>query len=232
MTTPCPHCQNPAPADSAHAPYCCHGCLLAHRFITEAGLGRYYDLRQGPGAPARDRDAGEHEIPAFVDALLSDARAAKPVNGDDGALRVSVDVAGIQCAACVFLLEQLFKRRAGALRITVNPGLGRLELWFREPAFSLAGYLDDIAGLGYKSGPARKEADAPLDDLVVRFGVVAAIAMNSMIFSFSVYFGLSRENDRTLFSIFQWLNLALTLASVVVGGGVFFRGAVKAQRPG
>ena len=76
MTTPCPHCQNPAPADSAHAPYCCHGCLLAHRFITEAGLGRYYDLRQGPGAPARDRDAGEHEIPAFVDALLSDARDA------------------------------------------------------------------------------------------------------------------------------------------------------------
>lgn len=224
---PCPHCQSLVKPQSANAPYCCHGCQLAHRFLQDAGLSRYYDLRQGPGVPARDESGAGTS--AYLVPLLAAARAAAD---RDGVVHLSIDVAGIQCAACVYLLEQLFRRREGAVRIAVNPGVGRLDLSFRDPGFDLPAYLDEIARLGYPCGPARKQADAPFDDLLVRFGVAMAIAMNSMIFSFSVYFGLSYQDDRALFLVFSYLNLGLTLLSVIVGGSVFFRGAYHALRRG
>lgn len=220
----CPHCGNPVPAGADSAPYCCGGCRAAHQFLLSAGLHRFYDLRGGAGVPAAADDG--RPARAWLEPLLEQARATAA----GGALQLTVDVQGIQCAACVWLLEQLFRRLPGGLRIAVNPGIGRLQLWFRDGEFPLQEYLDEIGRFGYRTGPARKEADAALDGLLVRFGVCALIAMNSMIFSFSFYFGLSPKDDGGVYALFAWLNWLLSIAATLVGGSVFFRGAVLALR--
>ena len=40
-----------------------------------------------------------------------------------GVCRLDVDVQGIRCSACVWLLRELFMRQDGALDAVVNPGV-------------------------------------------------------------------------------------------------------------
>jgi Cu2+-exporting ATPase len=74
--------------------------------------------------------------------------------------------------------------------------------------------------------------------LLVRLGVCAAIAMNAMILAVSLYFGLgeaaagSAAGEGALAVLFGWILLGLGTLSLVVGGPVFFRGAIAGVRVG
>ena len=194
--------------------------------MTGAGLERFYDLRDPVTAPIGD--AGVERQHSF--AWLAPLKAAAQQRSCDDTVRLTIDVQGIQCAACVWLLEKVFRRHPGALRIEVNPGVGRLDLTFDPSRLDIEAYLAEIGGLGYRTGPPLKGSDQAIDGLLVRLGLCAAIAMNSMIFSLSFYFGMTEAKDGDLASIFAWLNLALATAAVAIGGSVFIKGAFAAAR--
>ena len=225
MSNSCPHCNNPTPAGASAAPYCCQGCRLAHQFLLDAGLDRFYALREGTALPAVGDSAAAVGPLAWLEPLLEQAVE------QDGIRRLILDVQGIKCAACVWLLERLYSRLPGAVEIRVNSGVGRLELLFRRE-FEVRAYLEDLARFGYRTGPPCKQSDGALDDLWVRFGVCAAIAMNSMIFSFALYFGLSAASEPGLYRIFSWANWLLSIAAVAVGGSIFIKSAAQALRRG
>ncbi len=225
MAIHCPHCKNPTPAGAGSAPFCCQGCRLAHEFLIDAGLGRFYELHEGTALPAVG-DAAASELPLAWLVPLLEQTVEK-----DGLLRLVLDVQGIKCAACVWLLERLFTRLPGAVEIRINSGVGRLELLFRRE-FDVRAYLQELAKFGYRTGPPCKQSDGALDELWVRFGVCAAIAMNTMIFSFALYFGLSAASEPALYRIFSWANWLLSIAAVAVGGSVFIKSAAQALRRG
>ena len=225
QTSCCPHCDSPTGTSAPHAPYCCQGCKVAHQFLQDAGLDRFYSLRQGTALPAIGDAAASPGPLAWLEPLLTQAAAQGPIR------RLVLDVQGIQCAACVWLMERLYARQPGALEVQINPGIGRMELVFR-PELDVRAYLNDLATFGYRVGPPSKQADGVLDDLLVRFGICAAIAMNSMIFSFALYFGLAATSEPTLFRIFSWANWLLSVAGVSVGGSIFIKSAAQALRRG
>ncbi len=203
----CLHCGSSCdPGDT----FCCSGCEAVYGLLRGEGLGRYYDLRGDVGLPATEARARDHK---WLEVL-----AQSP--------RMTLDVQGIQCAACVWLFEQLFRRHEGALSIVVNPALGKMDLSVTG-AFSLRDFVVDVERFGYAVGPSLKDDRAPPGDLLTRIGVCVAIAMNTMIFSVAVYAGL-REGP--LFRLFGALNFALETLSVIVGGTVFFRSAWQAIR--
>jgi Cu2+-exporting ATPase len=205
---------------------------VAHQLLREAGLDRFYQLRAGTTLPSLCEIPARAGALTWLEPLLEAARAAAPQDPrQDAIIRLVLDVQGIQCAACVWLLEQLYQRRTGALEIRINPGIGSMELLFR-PEFDVRGYVQDILPLGYRVGPPCKKSDGAFDDLLVRLGVCAALAMNSMIFSFALYFGLSAQSDPVLHRIFSWANWLLAIASVLVGGSVFLQSAARALRRG
>ncbi|MGM0576076.1 MAG: heavy metal translocating P-type ATPase [Myxococcota bacterium] len=225
----CPHCDLPVSSDLPTTPYCCRGCRMAHRLLRDGGLERFYDLRRGPGLPVGD--AAEDASWSWLGGLLEQARATACGSACDGQLTLSVDVQGIHCAACVWLIETLFKRRPGAVHADVDPGLGRLEMTFREGEFPVREFLEELARCGYRTGPARKEGRAKGDDLLLRLGVVVAVAMNGMMLSLAGYFGMS-ESDGALYTTFTWVNAGLAAIAVAVGGPVFFRGAWQGLKRG
>lgn len=223
MRSPCPHCHGPAEG-SASAPYCCTGCRAAHELIQQAGLSRFYDLlgEQRLALPSASSDEGSRSfLPPLIEAAEAGAR--------DGAARLALDLSGLQCAACVWLIERLFLRIPGALAITINPALGRAEIVFTAGQGSrvISRFLDELLPFGYRSGPPAKRSDEEGDDLLLRFGLCAALAMNSMIFAFAIYFGLEGGG---LYRIFSIGSFALATAALLIGGGVFVRSAVAALR--
>ncbi len=225
----CPHCNSPTQKDAPSAPYCCLGCQAAHALIHAAGLHQFYDLR---GVERLAAVGGRPDQAARAPRLWLLPLKAQAESGGGEIARLVLDLQGLQCIACVWLLEQLFARKPGAVLLTINPGIGRMELCYRRGSAAVELFLDDAEALGYRAGPPRKQSDAPLDDLLLRLGLCAALAMNAMIFSFSQYFGLAVESDGGLFRLFAAGSLVLASLCVMLGGTIFFRSALQALRRG
>ncbi len=203
-------------------PFCCRGCRSVYELIHGSDLSRYYDLRRGRHAPAAVLRPDTH---AWLDQLLARREEA----GEAGALRLALDIQGVHCAACVWLLEELYRREPAGLELRINPSQGRVDLSWDPERGDLRHYLSEVERFGYRLGPRREGGPRPSRDLLARMAVSIAVALNVMMFTLSFYFGLAPE-DGTLFHFFGWLNLGLASVAVIVGGKVFFRGALAGLR--
>lgn len=222
----CAHCAGPLPGSPVGGVYCCAGCEAVAGLLAARGLGHYYDLANGRlpavgAAPA----ARSH---AWLEPLLATA-GSPAATGELSTL--DLDVQGIHCAACVWLMNETFRREPGAVGITVNPALGKVRLSWRKGAFDLGAWIGEVERFGYQFGPSRKASSRASSSLTWRLGVCAALAMNVMLFSLSFYFGLSRR-DGDIYVLFTRLSLLLSTAVVVVGGWPFFRAATLGLRRG
>ncbi len=214
----CLHCRLPL-ATGCASDFCCRGCEAVHALLADAGLSRYYDLGGGEGHPVA-QSPSDHKWLEPIAARV----AAQPE-----LTRVTLDVQGLHCSACVWLLDEIFRRAEGSAGILVNPAVGSVELTI-GPAFPLAAYVTDIEAFGYRFGPplkANASRTGGSSDLVWRMGLCIAIAMNTMIFGFAMYCGLP---EGRVFRLFHALDFGLSFVSVLVGGTVFFRSAWQALR--
>ncbi len=205
----CLHCHAAAAIDDVDG-FCCVGCRAAYAFITAAGLQRYQLLADGP-LPRGGTPAARPWLPALL--------SSSPT-------RITVDVQGLTCGACVWVLQKIAERRCVA--VLVNPGVGRVEIDASD-VDTINGFLDDIETLGYRTGPPLKQGDVAADGLVLRAGVCGGLAMAAMSFAFARYFGL---HDGVLSSAFFLGEFISASAALVVGGGPFFVGAWRALRMG
>lgn len=217
----CAHCGLPLGRLRELAPFCCAGCKSVYELLHAEGLARYYDLRGASDAPPPE--LREHSF-AWLDPMLA---AATP--GSDGDVRVTLDVQGVHCAACVWLLQELWRRRAGAIDLNINPAVGRAEFAWRPAQLDLADYLRDVERFGYRFGPARKRDVGSTRGLLVRLGVCIAAAMNTMVFSLCYYVGLTPA-DGALHGVLGRWNFLLATLAVVFGGSLFFAAAWRGLR--
>jgi Cu2+-exporting ATPase len=211
----CLHCGLPVDGD---ADFCCTGCRFVHALIRREKLDRYYALRAGSGQPVSVLTGSRSRV--WLEPI--EQRLAH----EPGLSRIDLDVQGLHCAACVWLMEQIFQKHAGAVKIVVNPALGRLQLTV-GPGFSLGRFVEHLEQFGYCLGPPHKNPGANPSGLTLRMGISIAIAMNSMLFAIATYAGL---RDGPLFEQFHGLSFALASISVLVGGPVFFRSAWQGLR--
>jgi P-type Cu2+ transporter len=226
----CLHCGSPVPlnlSSAVSARFCCAGCESVYGLLQEQGLTRYYALAGGQGAPALEASPNARSH-AWLEPLLA---RAEEEGAAAGLCALELDVQGIHCAACVWLMNELFRRQGGGAQLTVNPTLGSLRLRWARGAFDVRAYLTTVERFGYLFGPRRKAPGAASRDLPIRLGVCAALTMNVMMFSVAFYLGLSpAEGD--LFRLFTRLSVVLSTAVVLVGGWPFLRSAVQGVRRG
>jgi Cu2+-exporting ATPase len=205
-------------------PFCCNGCRAVYELIHHEGLDRYYDLKRCATAPPGEL---RPDAMAWLPPLLELA----PTLAGSTVRRLRLDIQGIHCAACVWLLEQLFARHAAGKLLRINPALGTVDLAWDPEEGELSEFLAEVEGFGYRFGPPRKEGAGGSRDLLVRMGIAIAIAMNVMTFSLSYYFGLS-PSDPIVYQLFGRISFALAGVSLVVGGWPFLRSAAQGLRRG
>ncbi len=218
--TVCVHCGGDLGAfhHAADGPFCCRGCKAVHELLHAEDLTRYYDLKQGsvPPSPTLRPDSF-----AWFDRLIEALPAS---TRDEGPWRLSLDLQGVHCAACVWLLEELFRREAGGLSLRINPTLGTVDVMWDPTRGDLKLYLAAVERFGYRLGPPSKSAPRRSRSLLIRMAATIALALNTMMLSLSFYFGLAPD-DGLLYTVFGWLGLALSTVAVVIGGSVFFKPA-------
>ncbi len=224
----CDHCG--LPVDVVGERFCCDGCANVYELLHAEGLGRFYDLRRGVGRPLDD--APTRAAGAWLELLESELEVAadeRPLE----TFHVALDLDGLHCGACVWLIEKTFARtaeRAGTPgRVSVNPALARVSLSL-SPRFPLRAWLDELTRFGYRSGPASDDdARTRSSGLLIRSGLCLALAGNTMLLSLAEYAGLS---GGMLARHVHAMTFGAATLSVLIGGSVFFRSAFASLRAG
>lgn len=234
----CRHCGAPLLDERMRASgFCCAGCSYVHRLVHEHGLAGYYQIKDDVTAPAdaavfQARDYGWLETLQRETEAALEGSAAAPA----GAARrrpdvpsLTLDIQGISCAGCVWLIERVFQQLPGARDIVVNPQYGTVRLRWVRGEFDAAELARKLQAFGYLLGPPGEALVEPESrDLVKRIGLCAAFAMNVMLFSLPVYFGMEPSFEWA--GLFALLNVAFGTLSLLVGGTYFLARAWHALR--
>ncbi len=222
-TATCRHCGNTFHPVEGRSEYCCTGCEYVHRLITGQNLDRFYELRRGATAPVRSFVFQPRDL-RWLEGLIKCAEES--AQGGEAALEL--DVQGISCVGCVWLIDHLYRQHPGARGAHINATVGRMRLRWTPGACDVAAFARELQQFGYLVGPATKAARTESSGLVLRLGLCAAFAMNGMLFSLPPYLGMSP--DFVFAGLFVALSFLFATASVLVGGTYFIARAWRSLR--
>ncbi len=223
----CSHCGLPlAEDDGADGPrFCCAGCAAAFSLIQGLGLGRYYEERCLDPAARPPRPEGE--ISADVSRFL---RAR-----EHGESEIELAIDGLQCGACVWLIESVLAREAGVVSGRVNMTTRRLRLRVRGGADVAAALVARIEALGYRLVPFDASCLAAADDragraLLRALAVAGFAAGNVMLLAFAQWAGLTEGMGPATRGLLAWISALIALPTIFYSGLPFFRSALGALR--
>lgn len=217
----CRHCGLPNDRRD-QSPFCCEGCSAVYGLLHAEQLEKYYALRGPVGQPATHATrAGPRENHWLETAETTLKNSA-------GVHALTLEVQGLHCTACVWLINALFARQVGAERVEINSARGTALLHV-QPTFPLRAFVTEVESFGYLLGPLTKNHDRRRSPLLLRMGVAIAIAMNAMTFSVAIFAGLA---DGPLHDVARSIGWGLAALSVLVGGTYFFQSAYQGLRRG
>ncbi|HLP02363.1 MAG TPA: HAD-IC family P-type ATPase [Opitutaceae bacterium] len=228
-TAVCKHCGTAFTPTGGHDEFCSPGCAAVHAQIVRDGLDRFYELKDRAVSPASSAVFQPRDYGWLAEAIA--AAEQEPSGEPKETAELVLDVQGISCVGCVWLIERLFRRCAGAVRIEINATQGRL-FWRWEPGrFDAVAFARELQAFGYLVGPAGEKPGADVaQGLRLRLGLAAAFAMNTMIFALPAYLGLERTSE--FYPLFEGLQAAFATAGLLTGGSFFAKRAWGALRHG
>ncbi|MCB1277089.1 heavy metal translocating P-type ATPase metal-binding domain-containing protein [Prosthecobacter sp.] len=222
----CTHCGSPVPAGREDG-FCCAGCSYVHDLLHQEGLDHFYDLKGSTALPPVAPQALRERDYEWLTLLSTEAEGAS----ESDAVELRLAVQGLSCVGCVWLIERVFARHAGALRINVDVVHGEVRLTWQRGQFDAVAVARDLQSFGYLLGPPvqggeKKESSG----LARRMGVCGAFAMNAMAFSLPAYFGMPPD-----FAFAHWFDLIAAFSATLamaVGGSYFIERAWRSLRAG
>ena len=216
----CAHCGEP----SGDARFCCPGCAAAFDAIHALGLGNYYRARVLDPALRRPRPA---------DAQTADL--ARFVTETDGVCSLVLALDGLQCGACVWLIENVLAREPDLVTGRVNLTTRRLKLAWRGVPARAGVLVGRIAALGYRLVPFDPSCLAAAEDregrrLMRALGVAGFAAGNVMLLSLAGWIGPAQGMGPGTLALLHWLSALIALPAVAYAGMPFFASALAALR--
>ena len=220
----CAHCGEALRGAGDDAMFCCAGCASAHAIIDAAGLGAFY----------RRLEDSHARRPAPLECDF--ATHARVMPGGEAELQLLVD--GLDCAACVWLIESMLARNPAVLRARVQLSARRLSLRWHGPVADANAHAGLVAALGFRVAPYDTVAMAAGDDREARellkcLAVAGFAAANVMLLSVAIWSGHDGSMGSATRTLFHFLSATIALPAIAYAGRPFFRsalGAVKAGR--
>ena len=220
----CAHCGLPT---AAGRKFCCPGCAAAAAVIEGAGLGAYYRRRVlDPAArPPRPEPMARWDLGRCI------------TDEADGTHSMTLAVDGLQCGACVWLIEQVLARESSVTTGRVNMTTRRLRLAWRGAVADGARLVELIEGLGYRLVPFDPAALASAQDrtgraLLRALAVAGFAAGNVMLVSIAIWAGLVQDMGPATRALLHWESALIAMPAVAYAGMPFFRSAFAVLRHG
>ena len=241
MTTPpselCFHCGNAVASGSAFAvcidgtshPVCCGGCEAAANLIVGQGLERFYEFRTAADQMPR---YSRRNWPVYdrQEALRRYTRLRR-----DGERELSLQIEGMHCAACAWLIENSIRQLEGITDIQVNASSARAEVRFDPARVPLSRVLERIHTLGYQPQPLTFSAGGPVwmterRTALKRLAVAGFGMMQVMTYAVSLYAGAMDGIAPDLAQLLRFVSLVVATPVVLYAAQPFFTAAWRGLR--
>ena len=147
------------------AGFCCAGCSYVFRLVSEHRLDGYYKIRDAFIAPVGEAVFQPRDY-AWLAKLQAGAEALP------GTPTLMLEVQGISCAGCVWLIEKVFHQQPGSLHVGTDAQLGRMRLRWTRGAFDAPAFARRLQSFNYLAGPPGEEPAVPESRRLVRRTVV------------------------------------------------------------
>ena len=242
-TDDCYHCGEPLPDSPlvvAHLagteqPVCCIGCKAVAEFIHGAGLTAFYEFRSQPGSNLSPAEApGEWQHYDSAELL------ARYVHDDRDAAETTLDIGGMYCTACVWLLDKALGQIDAIENVTVNPATRRAVIRWDTTRLKFSELLDAISRIGFKPlpigvGQSEDTNDEEYRRSLKRLIVAGAAGMQVMMFAVALYAGDFFGIEAGVEKFLRTISLLVTLPIVFYSARPFFASAwrgIRARTPG
>lgn len=236
-TTACYHCGEECSEGTIRIggkSFCCEGCKMVYQVLEENQMDTYYCLEDQPGV-SLSNNRGEKQFDYLDDPPVIDELADFR---NETSTSVTLDVPGIHCTSCVWLLENLYKLDEGISQSSVNFLKREVSLTFDHGQTSLRKIAELLYSIGYEpelrlDRIEKKQQSKPNRRLWLKMGVAGFAFGNIMLFSFPDYLaGTSTDLDGTFSFFFGFLNISLALPVLLYSSSDYLKSAWAALRQG
>jgi Cu2+-exporting ATPase len=202
--------------------------------IAGSGLLGYYQNRDLPAIKPDESSAGTDDYSGFDHASV---QTGWVVNNNDNSSEASFLIIGINCAACVWLIETYLGGIAGIQSAQINFSSNLMKVSWDPQSVKVSAILQAVSRIGYQAQPYTREAryrllDQQRGQLLKRLGISAALGMQVMVISVALYSGDWFGIDTDIASFLKRVGLLLVLPILVYSARPFFQGAVRSLRVG
>jgi Cu2+-exporting ATPase len=239
----CFHCGEPvidavplvARVGKEERPVCCTGCQAVAEFIDASRLGAFYRFRSHPDPSLELRpeatDWAKYDLPDLH---------ARYVHRVGDSAESTVEIGGMYCSACVWLLENALKEQDAIVSLDVNPVTRRAVIRWSPGRLAFGELLASMARVGFHPRPlgvghAEDTQDREYKSALKRLIVAAAAGMQVMMFAVALYagdfFGIEGDIEKFL----RLISLLVTVPIVFYSARPFFAAAwrgIRARTPG
>jgi len=235
----CFHCGEPVPstcdlsveAEGQLQPVCCSGCEAVANLILQSGQSRYYQFRTETAIKPADEDAGIEDSWQRFDERHS--LWGSPLK--DGRYELLLQVEGIRCAACAWLIRSQLEARQGIDQVQVDVATGFVRINWRPDKLRLSKIAAILSGVGYRphlplAGAEAMGRQEERRNALKRLGVAGLGMMQVMMYAAALYagdaMGISEGAERFL----QWVSLVVTAPVLLYSGRIFYTSAWRSLR--
>ena len=220
----CAHCGEPVASGER---FCCPGCAAAFETINALGLGQYYARRvlDPTARPTRPELTDRWDLARCV------------TTDKDGRHSLTLAVDGLQCGACVWLIESALGRERNVVQSRVNMTTRRLQLGWTGALNDGGRLVGVVEQLGYRLVPFDAASLAAAADQTGRaltraMAVAGFAAGNVMLFSIAIWIGEVQGMGPAMRDFLHWVSALIALPAIAYAGRPFFRSAGAALRQG
>lgn len=205
------------------------GCQAVAQAIAGQGLDDFYRFREQlntrPQTVATRFEA--YDLLAVQEDFVE--RAA------DGTATANLFVSGINCAACVWLIEKHLQAIAGVEQVQVNASTHRARIKVRPEQLRISDLFQALVDIGFQPQPLIGHAEQELwqkdqRDYLLRMAVAGIGMMQAGMVAVALHAGDFQGMDPHWVGVLRWVNLVLTLPIMLFSAKPFFVGALRALR--
>jgi Cu2+-exporting ATPase len=230
----CFHCGEPVPvtckltvaAEGQEQAVCCSGCEAVANLILKSGQSRYYQFRTQNAIKPAAEDAGIEDSWQRFDERQS--LWGSPL--ENGLYELLLQVEGVRCAACAWLIRSQLEARQGIDRVQVDVATGFVRIDWQPDRLRLSKIAGILSAVGYRphlplAGAEAMGRQQERREALKRLGVAGLGMMQVMMYAVALYagdsMGISAGSERFL----QWVSLVVTTPVLVYSGQVFYTAA-------